>query len=96
MSVSPSPSPSVDMTIRDALSGVLGDYTSVEREVVVSKEVPIVCADGSGVETISLQQVDYSYIYQAPDLEWIGSFVLLTVVLVCFFKAVGGLLKCKV
>lgn len=83
-------------TIQDALDGVLGDYTVIQREATITKEVPVILDDGAGAQTVSLQTVDYTYTYSAPDYGWIGSFVLLTVMVICFFKAVGGLLKCKV
>ena len=69
-----------NMTLRDALSSVIGDYSP---NTVTREEMGV---DGS-VVTLS---------DTTPDWTWFGSLAVLLVFLFCFFRAIGGLLKCKV
>lgn len=70
----------VSATLQDAIEAVIGEY------VPVPQFEEYVAVDG----TVSIVT------RYTPDWLWFGSLVILLCAMFCFFRAVGGVLKCKI
>lgn len=79
-------------TIKEALTPILGTYDIKTYTVTKSENVPIVIDTENGQIITSATKTE-TYNYAVPDIEYIAGAVLLIVILLSFFKAIGGLLK---
>lgn len=80
----------------DALSSVIGQYEPIENtyEVIENHAFVITAADGTQsvvVEPVVNTVTEYSF-----NWSWAAGAVCFLLMLYSFFRAVGGLLKCKI
>ncbi|MEG1758580.1 MAG: hypothetical protein RR235_09020 [Oscillospiraceae bacterium] len=68
------------LTIQDALKGVIGEYTPIAQTT----------------EILGTDNVLYPVTTYVPNWTWFGSLAVFLCALFCFFRAIGGMLKCKV
>ena len=79
-------------TIKEALIPILGTYDVKNYSVTKTENVPIVIDTENGQMVTSATKTE-TYNYALPDMEYIAGAVLLIVILLSFFRAIGGMLK---
>jgi len=80
----------------DALGTIIGIYEPIENTITIVSDEVVVVAAADGSETVQIVEVVEARVEDSINWNWFAGLAMFTLILFCFFKAVGGLLKCKI